>query len=956
MSLFKPGQRVLSESEPELGLGLIDSCDRFSVKVLFRATGESRSYALEGAPLRRHLMRIGDTVQDRIGRSHKIQALEDKGGLTFYLSQHGILPEAELADAISLSLPSDRILNGRCEDPAAFSLRRLALEARAARVSSPLLGLLGPRVDLIPHQLHVAATCAERRPLPRVLLSDEVGLGKTIEAGLILHRLLQTQRVTRAMILVPEPLVHQWFVEMYRKFNLWFSIIDEERCLAAVKHNKRSNPFELDPLVICPVSFLSGNPVWAAAAAAAGWDLLCVDEVHHLDWDPVKGASPAYSAVAAISANAAGLLLLSATPESLGEAGHFARLRLLDPQRFSDLEAYKASQSGFQDTARLAGLLLDAKATLKPDERKALARFLDGDEALIKIAALTKHSKEDRSRLVEALVDRHGTSRSVFRNTRKVMDNFPVRKPQIHILPLPASLAVPVEVDADDSAAQLMRDTEARLLAEGRGADPRVEWLASLVRSLKGAKVLAICSSQERALILEETIRDQRNVKLTMFHEGLSLAQRDRNAVFFQDPDGARLMIASEIGSEGRNFQFCHHLVLYDLPVSPGTLEQRIGRLDRIGQTEDIKIHIPCFDDSPHHAFARFCDEGLGLFSAPLHGCEALDAALIPLVGEVLGEYVSRDPNREASLEALIARAKEESATIRGRLDAGRDRLLEIHSYRPDKGKALVEAITAADNNGRLEVLFELYADRFGVELVDAEPGVWLMKAAQNLVTELPGVTQEGQLVTFSRRKSIVREDLTLLTWDHPLVVAMEEHLLAADWGNASFGHWKDAEARSIYLEALISPEALLPARLEARRWLPPTPIRILLNHKLELIESKFSAEELDANLVPGDLHRFLSNEQLRTKLLPAMLAAVNAEAQKRLAPLVKDAIATARAHFDTEAARLEALAKVNTAVRPEEAAALRSDATELATGFAKTTLRLDALRLIWRGSDKYLG
>ena len=99
-------------------------------------------------------------------------------------------------------------------------------------------------------------------------------------------------------------------------------------------------------------------------------------------------------------------------------------------------------------------------------------------------------------------------------------------------------------------------------------------------------------------MALLDLVRSKINVKTTLFHEGLSLIARDRNAAYFAEDDGARVLFCSEIGSEGRNFQFAHHLVLFDLPLNPDLLEQRIGRLDRIGQQADIKIYIPYIQDS----------------------------------------------------------------------------------------------------------------------------------------------------------------------------------------------------------------------------------------------------------------------------------------------------------------------------------------------------------------------
>jgi ATP-dependent helicase HepA len=100
--------------------------------------------------------------------------------------------------------------------------------------------------------------------------------------------------------------------------------------------------------------------------------------------------------------------------------------------------------------------------------------------------------------------------------------------------------------------------------------DPRVAWLAAFLRRERGAKALLICRSQRKVLALAAALQEVISAKVALFHEGLPLVQRDRNAAWFAEPDGAQLLICSEIGSEGRNFQFAHHLVLFDLPLNPG--------------------------------------------------------------------------------------------------------------------------------------------------------------------------------------------------------------------------------------------------------------------------------------------------------------------------------------------------------------------------------------------------
>ena len=181
---------------------------------------------------------------------------------------------------------------------------------------SPVRGFLGGRIDLIPHQLYIAQEVANRHAA-RVMLSDEVGLGKTIEACLILHRLLLSGRANRILVLVPESLVHQWFVEMLRRFNVWLHIFDAERCASIEAGEPGANPFLDDQLVLTSIGFLAADPRRSAQAVAAGWDVLVVDEAHHLEWSEAS-PSRAYQVVEELSRKSEGLLLLTATPEQLG--------------------------------------------------------------------------------------------------------------------------------------------------------------------------------------------------------------------------------------------------------------------------------------------------------------------------------------------------------------------------------------------------------------------------------------------------------------------------------------------------------------------------------------------------------------------------------------------------------------------------------------------------------------
>jgi len=140
----------------------------------------------------------------------------------------------------------------------------------------------------------------------------------------------------------------------------------------------------------------------------------------------------------------------------------------------------------------------------------------------------------------------------------------------------------------------------------GSSKHERLDWLAELLRGLDPEKILLICRTPAMVTAIEAALRQRvKNLKAGVFHEGLSLLQRDRNAAWFADKHGAGILLCSEIGSEGRNFQFAHHLVLYDLPLDPELLEQRIGRLDRIGQKHQVDIHIPFVTGSGQEVLAQ---------------------------------------------------------------------------------------------------------------------------------------------------------------------------------------------------------------------------------------------------------------------------------------------------------------------------------------------------------------
>ena len=923
MQDFVPGQRWLSETQSEFGLGLVEAVEGRHVRLLYPATGETRLYARDQAPLARLVVGRGERIRDRAGRELRVLEARTEQGLITYRAedQTGLiheLPEAELDDRLSFNRPGQRLLAARLDSDHWFRLRyRTWLQGMRA-AGSATLGLVGARVALIPHQLHIAAEVS-RREAPRVLLADEVGLGKTIEAGLILHRMRLTGGARRVLILTPEPLLHQWLVEMRRRFNLPLALFDQER----FESIQDDNPFLSEQRVLCGLELLVESRAAGRAVLEAPWDLLIVDEAHHLTWSETE-ASPAYRLVEALASRIPSVLLLTATPEQLGRTGHFGRLRLLDPARFHDPIAFQEDEARYAPIAALAGRLLDDEP-LDVTEQAQLASLL-GD-----IVGL------DRDTLIERLIDRHGTGRVLFRNTRATIPGFPRRELIAHPLPEP-------------EAYQGLSEPPARLTPEyahGSGwetVDPRIDWLIATLRDLRPAKVLLICAKARTVLELREALRQRAGLHAAVFHEGLEIVERDRAAAYFASvEDGSQILLCSEIGSEGRNFQFAHHLILFDLPLEPDLLEQRIGRLDRIGQTETIRLHVPYLRGGPMEVLFRWYAEGLGAFE---HLCPAAAA-----VHERLGERL-RDALADPALaEALIAETRTLAAQLNDELAAGCDRLLELHSHRLTRDAALVESIGAIDAERSVADYLTDFWEAFGVEHEPGPGGSLVVRPGPQMLQEtFPRLPEDGLTATFDRAQALAHEDREFLTWEHPMTREAMELLTASELGSAALILIRD-DARfpraTLLLEILYVAECPAPPELQVEHFLPPTLVRRLLD-----AEGRDRAEEIAHESLQGDC---LSHNAKLARALIASQASRLAELLERGEELAHSALeslereARARLHqvLGDELERLTALSAVNPTVRPDEIARLRHRRERLDLLLGQTHLRLDALRLI---------
>ncbi|MCL6378977.1 RNA polymerase-associated protein RapA [Pectobacterium brasiliense] len=960
---FTLGQRWISDTESELGLGTVVAVDTRMITLLFPASGENRLYSRSDAPITRVMFNPGDTVTSHEGWQLKVDDVREEKGLLVYCGQRlddetsAELREVFLDSKLTFNKPQDRLFAGQIDRMDRFALRYRARKHQNEQALQQQVGLRGMRASLIPHQLHIAHEVGQRHA-PRVLLADEVGLGKTIEAGMIIHQQLLAGRASRVLIVVPETLQHQWLVEMLRRFNLLFSLFDDERYAEAKLDS--SNPFETEQLVICSLGFVQRSAQRFAQLVNADWDLLVVDEAHHLVWSE-ESPSPEYQAIETLARATPAVLLLTATPEQLGQQSHFARLRLLDPNRFHDYQEFVAEQQQYRPVADAVTLLL-AGEKAQTAELNALSDLLGEQDIEPLLKAINSDSDDNqkaRQELITMLMDRHGTSRVLFRNTRQGVKGFPQRILHQIRLPLPSQYQTAIKVSGIMNANKALEARARDMLypeqiyqqLEGDDAtwwnfDPRVEWLLNYLTAHRDEKVLVICAQAATALQLEQVLRTREAIRAAVFHEGLSILERDRAAAYFaSEEEGAQVLICSEIGSEGRNFQFASHLVMFDLPFNPDLLEQRIGRLDRIGQAKEIQILVPYLESTAQALLVRWYHEGLDAFE---HTCPTgrtiYDAHHTQLIERLttVGE--------QQGLDEFIHVCRQQHDSLKQQLEQGRDRLLEMHSNGGEQAQLLAQAIAEQDNDVNLVTFALNLFDIVGINQEDRSDNLIILTPSDHmLVPDFPGLPQDGCTITFDRDQALSREDAQFISWEHPLIRNGLDLVLSGDTGSCAVSLLKNKAlpVGTLLAELVYVVEAQAPKHLQLTRFLPPTPVRLLMDRKGTNLAAQVEFESFNRQLNAVNRH---TSSKLVNAVQPdvhAMLQQAEALVETQARQLIAEAQEQADLQLRRELERLEALKAVNPNIREDELTALENQREQVLSNLHEANWRLDAIRLV---------
>ena len=749
--MWKVGDRLTHRHNPELGIGQVIAADARTVTVAF---------ARAEAPLR--LAATSSALQPldlRPGRRVLVVSRNAEARIEAHLPDGRIrLADGAVADAADLwpleleGALGERLAAGDFDSHTDFTARVDALHLAERREARGLGSFLGGRIRLFPHQLYAAERATAADPV-RWLLADEVGLGKTVEACLILNRLVRTGRAERALIVAPDTLTVQWLGELWRKHHQVLVLLDEPR-LADVARDfgPDFNPFDVHRHAVVAMETLVARPRLTEQAVAAGIDLLVVDEAHHLRRPPRQPGNAAWRAVAPITALGRHVLLLTATPLEDDAHGFFRLLQLLRPSELPEDVDFDA---------RLA-----RGEPLPPCTSSTRRRDIGGLPPRV-------------PRAVDFPTDAWAARRALEASVRlEPAANAAVRKRKAdRVRRALASGAALASVLGTDEAPR-------KRAAEAADAgDPRLAFLLAEAPGWKarGEKTLVFCAHRETLEMLRTALSQRAQLATAAFHEELSSARRDIEVAQFRRQEGASLLVSTECGGEGRNFEFCHRLVLYDLPWNPVVVEQRIGRLDRIGRGLPVEILYFRPPDGIGAEVVRLF-EALGLFHEPLAGLEAELAGVVP----ALEAAADLPEGRLAAdqFEALVSHARQAMTRIR----EAAYRELHRDPYRPDRALGILARVPD-DLDALNQAVVTVACARLGfrVEPQRGRRRYSIEFGNTALVDSLPGVPGGSSFLgTFDREEAVADETLDFFAAGHPLVDAVLAHLEEAATGRVA--------------------------------------------------------------------------------------------------------------------------------------------------------------------------
>jgi ATP-dependent helicase HepA len=385
--------------------------------------------------------------------------------------------------------------------------------------------------------------------------------------------------------------------------------------------------------------------------------------------------------------------------------------------------------------------------------------------------------------------------------------------------------------------------------------------------------------------------------------------------------------------------------VLLELPWNPELLEQRIGRLDRIGQKHPISIHVPVISGSANELLCRWFHEGVNAFEKNVPAAATVFETMEPRLRSLMRQEATE--SMDDIIKDTRARAEELSAT----LFTHRDYLLEFASNAPERVRPLIESLLHRPAEDRLDEIMVRLFSHYGIKLEEAGSNRYALITEYCTDHSFPLPRSERPVITYDRETACAYDTVEFLTIDHPMVTGGLELFLSSPQGTSSFALWNDMTTNELLLESLYMIECIAPPHLRLFRFFTPHPLRIVVNHLQELVTDRCPPAVLKTNCKNGPVRRLLAQKQIIDGSFPKLLSASDAFSKERLAPLISEATDKMRMVYREERERLLHLRTQGAMITDRELRSLDKEEEELAACLAAIRLRRDAIRLIWRGT-----
>lgn len=753
----------------------------------------------------------------------------------------------------------------------------LALCARHYKLehfNNPLVSLAAAKVDLKLHQVSVAHRVTQNHP-HRFLLCDEVGLGKTIEAGAILKELRARGSANRVLTIVPANLQKQWQFELNSKFNEKFAIFNSNFVKQLKDQGHPGNPFNYphSPHIIVSHRWITNEPQ-STYVKEIDWDLVIVDEAHHVrshrKGDKIE-TTQLYRVVSELTAHPKmAVLLLTATPMQLSPHELYALIEILDPALFPSERNFDEHR---REVPRLGEIVerLGTYETLSEKEKSDLAnraalfmgtdpreieqRFSKGRDAIEKIreelsrkhllsnvlirnrksvvggfmprqahrwevlltdeerCALNKMEDyvQDGYALADQIADSqkrtainfvmviyqklmassiHALRCSLERRLKKLADDKPHRSEYAeyssdgdYVLPESAELVSAIMEHESEKLSDLIQDLNTV------STDSKAEKFISRMNALRSeepkAKILVFTQFRDTQDYLAENLRTH-NWGVSVFHGAMTPAEKDRAVEQFREATTPHILVSTEAGGEGRNFQFCHLLVNYDLPWNPMRVEQRIGRVDRIGQEQPVQIFNLWVRGTIEEKILHVLDSRIKLFETAIGGLD-------PILGKSTEKDIKnilrmgRD-GRERALREFEQRKEHDIAKAREAEEKLRDFIMDTKSFSKEIAEKIKGRKTPIGPEAQESFMVHLMKG-IGVRLKKeaTKMGQWSLSLGNSVLQKRRNLfTDLNRTAVFRPDVPSDAEEVQYFALGHPVVDAALSEVMSDKWkGNA---------------------------------------------------------------------------------------------------------------------------------------------------------------------------